>query len=137
MRYLNLTPSSYWLRKTGLEQDEGIIAWLLISAARLQGQFGRELWMTMVMCMRTTGRCRDMILETRETASPSMGGERRRGFIPICKPSRCGAYSWMACSYKCGKQPGNNPGSSFRTRDLCSGFERKRPSGWKYRADDR
>ena len=23
----------------------------------------------------------------RETASPSMGGERRRGFIPICKPS--------------------------------------------------
>lgn len=28
------------------------------------GQFGRELWMTMVMCMRTTGRCRDMILET-------------------------------------------------------------------------
>ena len=28
------------------------------------GQFGREVWMTMVMCMRTTGRCRDMILET-------------------------------------------------------------------------
>lgn len=64
MGYLNLTPSSCQLRKTGLEQDEGIIAWLLISAARLQGQFGRELWMTMVMCMRTTGRCRDMILET-------------------------------------------------------------------------
>ena len=64
MGYLNLTPSSCQLRKTGLGQDEGIIVWLPISAARLQGQFGRELWMTMVMCMRTTGRCRDMILET-------------------------------------------------------------------------